>query len=110
MIRSKVIDVLKIFTTEELKRFKLFLNSPFHNTNKKVIQLYELVRKYSPEFNNEKLKKEYLFKKLYPDKQYNDIVMRILISDLIKLAEDFIVHSSIINNETESRKYLLNFY
>src|SRR5437016_2571875 len=98
MIKSKVIDVLKIFTTDELKKFKLFVNSPFHNSNKKVIQLYELIRKYLPELNNEKLKKENLFKKLYKDKPYNDIVMRILISDLMKLAEDFIVHSSVYNN------------
>lgn len=91
MLKSKFIDIVKTFSKEELKEFKDFLNSPFHNSNKNVIKIYELVRKAAPDFNSASIDKENLFKKIYRGKKYNDTVMRILLSDLLKLGEEFLV-------------------
>jgi hypothetical protein len=91
MLKSKFIDVLKTFTRDEIKRFRDFVCSPYHNSNKNVVKVYELIRKHYPEFNSQSITKEKLFAKIYPGKKYNDTVMRILLSDLLKLGEEFLI-------------------
>ncbi len=91
MLKSKFIDLVRSFSKEELKQFRDFVNSPFHNTNKNVIKLYDIIRKFHPDFTSPAIEKEKLFNKIYPAKKYNDTVIRILLSDLIKLGEDFLV-------------------
>jgi hypothetical protein len=108
MKKSKVIDVLKTFLPDELKRFKEFVYSSFHNRNKNVIKLFDLLKKYHPEFESEKLEKEKIYKKFFPEKQYNDVVIRILISDLLKLSEEFLSYINFQKKPLEEIKYLLN--
>ncbi len=90
MLKSKFIDIIKTFSKGELKQFRDFLRSPFHNANQNVVKLFDIVRKYAPEFDSASLEKENLFKKLYPGKNYNDTVMRILSSDMLSLGEEFL--------------------
>lgn len=91
MLKSKFIDLVRSFSKEELKEFRDFVNSPFHNSNKNVIKLYDIIRKIHPDFSSPLIEKEKLFNRIYPGKKYNDTVIRILLSDLIKLGEDFLV-------------------
>lgn len=107
MEKSKLIEILKTFSKEEMKSFKEFVNSPFFNRNKSVIKLYEIVRKSSPDFCSVSIRKENIYKKLFPGKVYNDIVMRILISDLLKLSEEFLAYSRYKNNLLTGKKFLL---
>lgn len=107
MEKSRVIDILKTFSKEEIKSFKDFVNSPFFNRNKSVIRLFDIVRKSSPGFNSAVIRKENIYKKIFPGKTYNDIVMRILISDLLKLAEEFLAYSRYIKTPIIEKKLLL---
>lgn len=107
MFKSKVIDVVRTFTPEELKKFRDFLRSPYHNTNRNVIRLFEIMRKHSPGFTEDKLDKKKIYAVLFKGKQYNDIVMRILISDLLQLAQDFLVERYLENDPLEQKKLLL---
>lgn len=107
MYKSRLIQVLKTFSIDELKEFRDFVNSPYHNKNKSVIRLYEIIRKQGPNSDSAFLKKEITYSKLYPGKEYNDIVMRILMSDLLKIAEDYLVQLRIEKCEIEYNKYLL---
>lgn len=107
MVKSRVIDIFKTFSANEIKGFRNFINSPIHNSNKKVIKLYDLIRIHYPEFNSEKIQKEILFKKLYPAKKYSDIVMRILISDMLSLAEEFLAYTGFTKDFIAGKKYLL---
>ncbi len=50
MQKSKFIDIIKTFSKEELRQFRDFLHSPFHNTNKNVIKIFELIRKFPARF------------------------------------------------------------
>lgn len=93
MLKSRFIDVLKSFSTEELKSFRDFVRSPFHNKNSNVIKLFELIRPHYPEFNAKTLTKEKLYSKLYPGKKFNDTVIRILLSDLLRLGEEFLINT-----------------
>jgi|SRR4030095_3775671 len=108
MLKSKAAEILRTFTNEELKSFRNYTISPFHNTNRNVIKLLEISRKFAPEYNSPWLQKENLFKKLYPGKKYSDIVMRILLSDLLRLAEEFLAYTGYSKEPLAEKKFLLN--
>jgi hypothetical protein len=111
LINSILFDIIGTFSPAELKRFRDFLRSPFHNTNKNVIKLFEYFKKFSPDFGSDKAKKfltkEKVFKKIYPGKKFNDIVLRILLSDLIKLSEEFLTYQGLRKNTFDEYKFLL---
>ncbi len=107
MLKAKLIEVLRTFSKEEMKSFKDFVNSPFFNRNKSVIRLNDILKKYWPAFDSDSLNKQRIFTKLYPQKKYNDIVMRILISDLLKLSEEFLAYTRYKSTPVLSRKMLL---
>ncbi|MBK8550425.1 MAG: hypothetical protein IPL53_04915 [Ignavibacteria bacterium] len=92
MLKSKVIEILKSFTPDEMKRFGEFLNSKFHNKNKKAALLFELLAKHHPVYENENLTKENLFRIIFgkEKKVYLDASIRNLLSDLLILAENFL--------------------
>lgn len=107
MIKSKIIDVLKSFNSEEIRKFSEFLHSPFHNKNKKAVILFEIISKYYPDFNDKDLSKEILFIKLFEEKKekiiYDDPLIRNLLSDLLLLSEKFLAHLNLENDN-----FLLN--
>ncbi len=102
MLKSKFIDVLKTFSKDELKSFKDFVHSPYHNSNKNVIRFFEIIRKHHPEYSSPLLGKEKIFRKMFPGKKFNDTVIRILLSDLLKLSEEFLsIHKRTEDNSVD---------
>src|SRR5688572_27679534 len=90
MISTKTINLLKTFSGDEFREFGLFLDSPFHNKDKILTALYNILKNFHPCFDSSRLTKEKVFAKLYPGKKYNDARIRNLFSDLLKCAQDFL--------------------
>lgn len=90
MEKSTVIEILRTFSKEELSKFGDFVSSPYFNKKSNVAKLYTFLRKYSPEFPEEKIKKEEVWKKIFPGKKYNYGIMKNLIYDLTGLAYKFL--------------------
>jgi len=90
MHETKVIGVLRKFSTEEMKEFGWFVNSPFHNRIKNVTKLFEAIKKFHPAFESRFINKKYVYKRITGNGSYNDAVMRNLCSDLYKLAGDYL--------------------
>ena len=91
---TKLYYLLSILDKKGLKRFDRFVNSSYFNTNPTLIRLFEFVRKYHPEFPENKVSKALVSEKMFgedPDYAYNDKRMRDLFSDLILLVERFLV-------------------
>lgn len=103
MLNSKVIDIIKSFSHDEMKRFGEFMNSPFHNKNKKATMLFDLLSKYHPDYDNENLTKENLFAKIFRTEKffYNDASIRNLLSDLMILSEKFLSYLSFEKDKFE---------
>ena len=91
MHSSSLIKLLSKFNKEEWKRFDKFVRSPYFNSNKSVIQLFELLKKYAPDFTSSKLKKEKISQKIFRNTVYKEKRMWQLMSDLKGLAEQFLV-------------------
>lgn len=107
MFKTNLIDVIKTFSKDEVKRFVDFVNSPYHNSNKSVIKLAELLKKYYPEFDNRNFTREKIYSKLYPGSVYNDQVLRNIMSDALQLCFEFLILETAKRNTAERSIYLL---
>jgi hypothetical protein len=107
MIKSNLLEILRKFSSKELKEFGEFVRSPFFNKNESAIKLYDHVRKYSPDFNDSKLEKEYAYRKIFPGTSFNDGFMRTIMFNLSKLAEEFLAYSNYKISEFNEKKNLL---
>lgn len=92
MIKSKLIQLLSTFSNDEFKSFGKFVYSPFFYKDKAVIKLYNSLKVFYPEFNNENLSKESLFKAMYPPRTYSDSHMKYLMSELFSMGKEFLIN------------------
>ena len=90
MLKNKALDVIKTFNPAEIKSFELFIVSPYFNSNKAIIKLFELIRKRIQKASGKPLLEEELFLRLFPGKKYNYGIMKNLLSDLFGLCEIFL--------------------
>lgn len=107
MNKSTLIDLLRKFSHKELKEFGEYVSSPFFNKNHSVIKLYDYLRKQYPDFNVRKLKKEYVYGKIFPKAVYNDGFMRTIMFNLANLAEDFLTFKRVKLYYFTEKKFLL---
>lgn len=108
MNKSILVEQLTKFSPKEIKEFGDFVNSPFFNKNESVIRLFEYLRKLYPDFESEKLNKEYVYEKLFPKTEYNDGFMRTIMFNLSNLAEDFLAYRGFKSKQFAQKRYLLH--
>ncbi|MEO8666470.1 MAG: hypothetical protein ABI462_13345 [Ignavibacteria bacterium] len=108
MIKSKVFDVLKCLSKEEMKRFGDYIDSPLFNKRKIISSLFVCYKKFYPAFDDRNLSKEKIYKKLFPGKSYSDEIFRNLNSILLGHAEDFLAYTNYSNDPLTIRHHLLS--
>ncbi len=108
MNKSILVEQIKKFSSKEVKDFGEFVDSPFFNKNQGVIKLYDYIRKQYPDFNSEKMKKEYVYSKVFPKAEYNDGFMRTLMFNLSNLAEEFFAYCGFKSKQFSEKRYLLH--
>jgi len=90
MKESRLIEVLKALSKQEMERLGKFLTSPYHNTRMDVLRLYEHIA-FALQHNLEKaLDKKYTYQKLFSGKPYKDARMRHVMYVLLQCTEDFL--------------------
>lgn len=101
------IELLKTLSEEELRRFGDFVRSPFFNKREAVIKLFDLISKHAPDYASTALKKENLYKKLFPGKEYNEQTLRSRMSELSGLIRAFLVEINFKEDTFyQKRKYI----
>lgn len=101
MYNNTITDLLKTFSAKEIKDFREFLRSSYFNKRRAVSKLYEIISANHPGYDSDLLTKEYIFKKLFPDKIYKDNTLRVLTHYLTELAERYFVISKVDNDKLE---------
>lgn len=91
MRESKLIALLRAVRPDELRRLAKFVRSPYHNGNAGVIDLFDYLRKYHPDFDSPRLEKETVFKRLLPGQPFDDSRLRLLMFRLSETVEEFLV-------------------
>lgn len=111
MKNTKLIQILRTFSKEEIKEFEKFVASPYFSRGRDLKPFYKLLKFYHPGFNNPNFTKEKIFRKLYPDEKYNkstaENVLRVLSSDLSRLSEEFLAVELAGKNKLRNRINLL---
>lgn len=107
MIKSKVLSLLKTFSSKEFKTYGLFISSPYFNKEIVQIKIYDLLKNHYPAFDSPSLEKKKLYNELYPGRKYNDGAMRNILSDMLKLAENFLSNERFRSDEYRRNIFLL---
>ncbi len=108
MQKSKLITLLKTFRNDELKSFRDLVSSPFFNKEKVLVKLADYLCVHHTNFDKHELDKEKVFLFLYPDKNYSDGLMRNIISDLLSLAEEFLIIKNLKQDNFRKDILLMN--
>jgi len=91
MKKSKLIELLKTFSPSEMQRFAEFVDSPYFNKNEDLVRFVQLLQKVYPDFPDEKIKKENIFKKLFPGQYFDKKELAYMMNYLLKLGEQFLM-------------------
>lgn len=94
MKERKILRVLEKFSVAELNSFRKFLISPFFNQNERIIALFDLIDDY---VRNKKdfyeLSNEQIWEKVHGNlKDFTEIRLRKLFSDIFALSEEYMAH------------------
>lgn len=103
-----LIQLLRDFSTQEMKEFERFVNSPYFNTQRPVSDLAELIKNFHSKFDSDDFTREKLFAVICNGRQYDDQLFRKYLSNLLKLAEEFLVISEVRQQRTRWKITLLD--
>ena len=96
---SKFVRFLKTLNHQELKSFGLWLRSPWCSTNKNLIPLLEVMKKYYPQFEDQKLTKEKLSKKVLPKGKFSEKRINNLLSEAHLALQRFLVFQNLAKDQ-----------
>ena len=91
---SKLIAAFRTLDTKELKKFEKFITSPYFNEHIGIIELGRYLTSLYPDFQGELITKAQIYKACFPDDGYDDLRLRHLVSDFLKLLEQFFSQQS----------------
>ncbi len=105
MHNSKLIHILKLLSKDEFKSFGKYLESPYHNSNKKLLVFFEILKKFHPSYEHPKLTKPWVYEKLYSkNKSFNDNQLRSIMSDMVKSVKKFLAHQEVQTDSALQQK------
>lgn len=109
MRKTKAFQLLQTFSKWELIHLDKFLNSPFFNKREDVISLFNfLIQEKEKKKSN--LSKENTFSNVYPNGEFDQKKLYLLISYLFKLMEQFLAFREMSNNKSLFKLYLGKAY
>ncbi len=88
------LELLKTFSDEDVKSFKEFISCSLFNKRKELIRLFAVIIKCKPEFTNPVLKREKLFKKLYPKSKYDEQTLRTRMTELASVIRSYLAFAN----------------
>lgn len=86
----KLFRLLSNLSVDQFKDFGKFLRSPYFNTNRQLIGIYNYIHTYHPGFDHNGLSKKAIFRQVFRDTPYRDQYLRKHFSAMTKLAEEFL--------------------
>jgi len=91
MEKRKYIQLLATLTKQELKQFRLYLCAPFFNKKQSILQLFDFIKRFHPEYTHVKLEKKNIYSNIFPNQVYKEQTFRNLMSDSYKLLKGFLI-------------------
>ncbi|GAB5550711.1 MAG: hypothetical protein Sapg2KO_03020 [Saprospiraceae bacterium] len=104
---SKVYLVLQKLSNRERGKFLKYIQSPYFNKNKPLIQLFQIIHKDLASSARKPYTKEQVWQKLQGKHTYDDVRFRKYLSDLLKHVENFIALEVFEKKEFQKTNFLL---
>ncbi|PHN02698.1 hypothetical protein [Flavilitoribacter nigricans] len=108
MYSSKLLNLLKTLSAEEMRWMAKFVRSPYHNSNKEVIALFDHLRKFHPKCDSASLSRDRIFQKIWPQTPYQDRQLRLLMFRLSNLIEAFLVAQQVKQDQIRYDQLLVS--
>lgn len=109
---SKLLNIMKSLSPEELRDFEKYTASPYFSKGRDLLPLFKILKTFYPEFENDNLNAEFVFNKLYPGKKFDNSrshnLIKTLSSQLFLSCKDFLIQQEFKNDEQRKKYYLLN--
>jgi len=107
MRESKLTEMVKGISPAEFRKFGEFLNSPYHNKSRKIIQLFELINFNYDEFDANIITNEKIAKAIFNGEGDKDQNVRTLISSFTSLLEEYLAIEELSKNPLFGKTLLL---
>lgn len=102
MEKSRLFEVFRSFTKEEMNEFARFLHSPFFNESRNTAKLFEILRQYHPGFNSRSIEPAKIYAKIFrKNKDMNLNSLNNLFTRLNKLTDKYIGFKGFQNNKMQ---------
>jgi hypothetical protein len=90
MKNTRLIKLLETFSKADMREFSDYVESPFYNKNKNVVNLFKVIGSYYPGFESKQFTEEKLYKKLFKGEKYDYYKLKNIISDLYRLGMGYL--------------------
>ncbi len=110
MAENNLLLILKSLDKKEMKEFRLFVYSPFFNSNQNVSRLFDEITGSRNNFSVGKIDNREIHKKIYGKKPCKEENIKTLIHLLTKLAEKYLAYKEFTGNPGDEKNKLLKAY
>lgn len=110
MKNSKLIEILSSFKNEEIIEFKKYIVDLNRNKESANLKLFQLLEKSYPKFNELDIQRRIIFKKVFKGEAYNENKLSKLMSELVKLIDQFVLERLSPTDLLNEKLSLMRFY
>ena len=110
MYKTKLIILLKSLHKKELKKFEQYIQTPFFNSKKSCVDLFNILKNMHPNYLEKEVERTVIFHKMFPQKKFQYNKLRYVMSDLTKLLEDFLAFCEYEKSTEQINPFLLKAY
>lgn len=105
MLKSKLIQIFKQLEARELNRLKKYIQSPFFNKHQDVLNLFEYLMHFAPDFDHPQLQKKAAIKALEMEQDPTHFYH--VTSYLLELVCDFLAYLEQEKNKLQQKQYTI---
>jgi hypothetical protein len=102
---SQLFQLIKSLNKHDIRELRKVVRSPYFNQREDVTQLFDLIDK-TINSKNPNFSKEKVFNLLFPNKKFDDILMRQLMSYLLKVIDKYLITEGVLKDDLESQLQL----
>ncbi|MGB1204800.1 MAG: hypothetical protein ACPG5B_04080 [Chitinophagales bacterium] len=94
----------------QIKHLEYFVQSPYFNKKEEVLQLFQHIISFKPQYKNKKLDRHFILANLFNNKKYNEKDIGYWTSDLVQIVNDFLTFESLKKEDIMFDNLLLTQY
>lgn len=106
MVNSKAIDIINTLSADETKEFGQFIRSPYFNTNKNLVKLFDVVKAGLGKENDNNTE-EKVYGKVFPGKKYNYGIFKNLLSEMYVQVCEYLAIKRLRQKTGDKNSYLI---